>query len=220
MIWTAVLFAVGGYLLGSIPVGLVVGKLLKGVDIREYGSGKTGTTNTLRTLGRGPAVLVLVLDFLKGALPVLIAKLVTDDAMVQVAGALGAIAGHDWPLYARFRGGRGVATSFGATVAMMPPLGLVLPLIAAAILWPWRIVSLMSVLATVIAAVIVGALAATERVPDEYTLFGVVAAALIVILHRENIGRLLAGTEPKLGQGGTRRGGRMSVTSAPRGRGQ
>jgi glycerol-3-phosphate acyltransferase PlsY len=142
---------------------------------------------------------------LKGVLPVLVAKLVTGDPRVEVAGALAAIIGHDWPAYAGFRGGRGVATSFGATVAMMPPLGLVLPLIGAAILYPFRYVSLMSILGAAITAVIVVLLTATGRVPVAYAVFGVAAATLIVALHRSNIARLLAGTEPKLGQGGERR---------------
>ncbi len=206
-------FVIGGYLLGAIPTGLVVGRALKGVDIREYGSGKTGTTNTLRTLGLGPAIVVLLVDMLKGVLPVLVAKLVTGDSRVEVAGALAAIIGHDWPAYAGFRGGRGVATSFGATVAMMPPLGLVLPLIGAAILYPFRYVSLMSILGSAITAVIVVLLAATGRVPVAYAVFGVAAATLIVALHRSNIARLLAGTEPKLGQGGERR--RPALGSGP-----
>lgn len=219
MSWTFVLIAIGGYLAGSIPTGLLVGRLLRGVDIREYGSGKTGTTNALRTLGPGPAVAVVVVDVLKGALPVVAAHLVSDDARVQVAGALAAIVGHDWPAYAGFRGGRGVATSLGATVAMMPPLGLILPLIAAAFLYPFRYVSLMSVGTTVIAAALVAVLAVAGRVPGSYVVFGIIAAGLIVVLHRDNIGRLRAGTEPKLGQGGERRAeGTKSYAPATRGR--
>ena len=202
---TFLVFALGGYLLGSVPTGLIVGRLLKGVDIREYGSGKTGMTNTLRTLGPVPAVTVLVIDLLKGALPVLAARYFAGDARVEVVAALAAIAGHDWPVYAGFRGGRGVATTVGATIAMMPLLGLVLPLIGAAILLPFRYVSLMSILGSVIAGALIVALAITDRVPGPYAVFGVVAALLIVVLHRENITRLLAGTEPKLGQGGDKR---------------
>jgi glycerol-3-phosphate acyltransferase PlsY len=210
MNWWFVAFAVGGYLLGSIPFGLVIGRLLKGVDIREYGSGKTGMTNTLRTLGKGPAAAVFVLDLLKGALPVLLAKLLTEDARVEVVGALAAIIGHDWPVYAGFRGGRGVASSFGALLAMMPLLGILVPFIGGVVLFPFRYVSLMSIVGTVITAGLVFALAATHRVPEAYAIFAAVAAPLIVVLHRENIQRLLAGTEPKIGQGGNRRvsGGR------------
>lgn len=202
-----VVFAIVWYLIGSIPFGLLAGRLLRGVDIREYGSGSTGTTNTLRTLGKGPAIAVLLLDILKGVAPVLIAKMISDDARLQVVGALAAIIGHDFPVYAGFRGGRGVASSFGATLAMMPLLGIFLPFLGGLILFPFRYVSLMSVLATSIAAVLIIALAWTERVPDPYAAYAVAAAALILYLHRGNITRLLAGTEPKLGQGGQKRSG-------------
>jgi glycerol-3-phosphate acyltransferase PlsY len=205
MEWGYVAFAIGGYFLGSIPSGLIVGRVVKGVDIRDYGSGKTGMTNTLRTLGPRAAAVVFIMDLLKGALPVLIAKLIAPDAWFQVWAALGAIIGHDFPVFAGFRGGRGVATSFGATAAMMPLLAIFMPFIAGLILFPFRYVSLMSILGTVVTAVIIIALAATERVPGAYAVFAVVAATLIVVLHRENIARLRAGTEPKFGQGGDRR---------------
>jgi glycerol-3-phosphate acyltransferase PlsY len=195
-------FAVGSYLLGSVPSALVLGRLLKGVDIREYGSGNLGATNTLRTLGVWPAVIVFVCDMLKGILPVVIAHWVSDDARLQVVAALGAILGHDFPVFAGFRGGRGVATSLGATTAMMPLLGLLMPFIGGIILIPWRYVSLMSLLGSVVTAVIVVALAATNRVPDAYGWYAVIAAGLIVFLHRGNIMRLRAGTEPKIGEGG------------------
>jgi glycerol-3-phosphate acyltransferase PlsY len=205
MMGLVVAFAIASYLLGSIPFGLLAGRLLKGVDIRDFGSGKTGMTNTLRTLGRGPAVAVFLMDMLKGVIPVLVAKLVSDDARLQVVGALAAIAGHDWPVYAGFRGGRGVSSSFGATLAMMPLLGIFVPFIGGVVLFPFRYVSLMSVVGTVVTAGIVLALSATNRVPGAYAVFAVVAATLIVVLHRDNIGRLLAGTEPKIGQGGEKR---------------
>ena len=193
-------FAVGSYLLGSVPSALVVGRLLKGVDIRDYGSGSLGATNTLRTLGVWPAVIVFVCDMLKGILPVVIAHAVSDDARLQVVAALGAILGHDFPVFAGFRGGRGVATSLGATTAMMPLLGLLMPFIGGIILIPWRYVSLMSLLGSVVTAIIIIALAATNRVPDAYGWYAVIAAGLIVFLHRGNIMRLRAGTEPKIGE--------------------
>ena len=198
-------FAVGSYLFGSISFSLVLGRLLRGMDIREYGSGSTGSTNTLRTLGPRVAATVFVLDLLKGVLPVLLAKYVSDDARLQVVAALAAILGHDFPVYHGFRGGRGVATSMGATAAMMPLLGPFLPFIGGVILIPTRYVSLMSVLGTVVTGLIILALAATNRVPDAYAVYAVVAASLIVWQHRGNITRLRAGTEPKLGQGGGRK---------------
>jgi glycerol-3-phosphate acyltransferase PlsY len=210
-----VAFAVGGYLLGSIPVGVLLGKLLRGIDVRDYGSGSMGTTNTLRTLGKGPAVAALILDALKGVLPVLLARYVSDDARLQVVGALAAVIGHDFPVYIGFRGGRGVATSLGATAAMMPLLGPLMPLVGGLILIPTRYVSLMSLLGTIVTAIIILALAGTNRVPDAYAVYAVIAASLIVFQHRSNISRLLAGTEPKIGQGGGRRPKPESMRGRP-----
>jgi len=198
-------FAVLSYLFGSVSWSILLGRLIKGVDIRTTGSGNAGTTNTLRLLGVKAAVAVFILDFLKGMLPVLVAKLVSEDARLQVVAGLAAIAGHDWPVYHGFRGGRGVATSMGATVGMMPLLGPLMPFIGGVILIPTRYVSLMSILGSVVTMLLVLALAATNRVPDAYAVFAVAAASLIVWQHRSNITRLRAGTEPKLGQGGERR---------------
>lgn len=213
MNWTLAAFAIGAYLLGSIPTGLIAGKLLRGVDIREYGSGKTGTTNTLRTLGRGPALAVLIADLLKGALPVLLARLATDDAWVHAAAGLAAIIGHDWPVFAGFRGGRGVATTFGALLALMPLLALPLIALGGVIVYRSRIVSLMSILGAATGGVAVILLAVAERVPVAYAAFGVVAALLILALHRDNIARLRAGVEPRIGQGGERRQEHVGVRS-------
>lgn len=195
-------FAVGSYLFGSISASLILGRVLKGIDIRNYGSGSTGSTNTLRTLGVKAAAAVFILDMLKGVIPVLLAKAVSDDPRLEVVAALAAILGHDFPIYYGFRGGRGVATSMGATIAMMPLLGPFLPILAGVILIPTRYVSLMSILGTVVTAMIIVALAATNRVPDAYVVYAVIAAALIVWQHRGNIARLRSGTEPKLGKGG------------------
>jgi glycerol-3-phosphate acyltransferase PlsY len=195
-------FAVGSYLFGSLSASLILGRVLKGIDIRNYGSGNAGSTNTLRTLGVKAAVAVFILDMLKGVIPVLLAKAVSDDPRLEVVAALAAILGHDFPIYFGFRGGRGVATSMGATIAMMPLLGPFLPILAGVILIPTRYVSLMSILGTVVTAMIIIALAATNRVPDAYVVYAVIAAALIVWLHRGNIARLRSGTEPKLGKGG------------------
>jgi len=198
----AIAFAVCSYLLGSVSFGLVLGKLLRGIDIRDYGSGSAGATNTGRTLGLKAFIAVFVLDLLKGLIPVVIAKVVADDARLEVIAGLAAIIGHDFPIFHGFRGGRGIATSIGATIGMMPLVGLLIPFLAGVILVPFRYVSLMSVLGGVVTALIIVALAVTNRVPDSYAIFAVIAAALIVWQHRDNITRLRAGTEPKLGQGG------------------
>jgi acyl phosphate:glycerol-3-phosphate acyltransferase len=199
------LLAVASYLVGSIPSGLLVSRVMRGVDLRDYGSGKTGMTNALRTLGKGAAVVVLLLDVLKGVAPVLAAKYISPDPWFQVVAALAAILGHDFPIYAGFRGGRGISTSLGATTAMLPPLGPVALIVGLLVLARWRIVSLMSILGTLVAAAAIFALVLAGRIEPPYALYAAVAATLIVVLHHDNIARLRAGTEPKIGEGGHRR---------------
>jgi glycerol-3-phosphate acyltransferase PlsY len=205
MWWAFLAVAVIGYLMGSLPTGLIVGRLVRGVDIREYGSGKTGFTNVLRTAGLRAGAAVLVVDIAKGALPVVIGRVISDEPYVLVTGALAAVAGHDWPIYAGFRGGRGVATSFGGLLAMSPIVALVLLPVGLALVGVTRIMSVMSVgMAPVSAGVFVG-LAIAGVQPWAYAVYALLAGALLVVLHRENARRLLAGTEPRLGRGGERR---------------
>lgn len=192
-----------GYLLGSVPFGLVVGYLWLGRDIRDSGSGKTGTTNVLRTAGKVPAALVMVADILKGVAPGLIGRFVFHDDTVAVVGAAAAIVGHIWPIFAGFRGGRGVATAFGAILGLTP-LALVFPLIGIALVVPTRYVSLMSVVGTPISAAIIVVAAAAFGQPWAFAVCAVFATALVEYKHIPNIRRLLAGTEPRFGQGGNR----------------
>jgi glycerol-3-phosphate acyltransferase PlsY len=205
MLWPYPLVACAGYLLGSIPFGLIVGRRVRGVDIREFGSGKTGFTNSLRTIGLLPSLLVLVGDFLKGALPVLFALALTHAPAAAVVAATCAVLGHVWPLFAGFKGGRGVTTAFGATTAMMWPVGVFLLVLAVILVAIWRYMSLMSVLGTPTGMVVVWALALSGREPIAYGIWGTIATAIILLAHRENIRRLLNGTEPKIGQPAQRR---------------
>lgn len=193
-----------GYLLGSIPVGLVVGYLWLHRDIRESGSGKTGTTNVLRTAGKLAAALVLILDVAKGAAPALIGRFVFHDDWVAASGACAAIVGHVWPVFAGFRGGRGVASAFGGVLGLTPLVSLIFPVIALLLIVPTRYVSLMSVVGTPVAAAIIvaGAIAGWE--PGAFAFFAVFATVLIEYKHLPNIRRLLAGTEPRFGRGGDR----------------
>lgn len=204
MWWAFLLMALVGYLLGSVPVGLIAGRLVRGVDIRDYGSGKTGFTNALRVLGLRASLPVLLGDVAKGALAVVIARLLSDSAYVQVAGGLGAVVGHDWPVFARFRGGRGVSTFFGVLLGMNPLVVLALLPVGAAIALITRYMSVMSISSAVLAAVVLIGLAAADVLPAAYAVYAGLAAAMVVVLHRENIRRLLAGTEPKIGRGGDR----------------
>jgi acyl phosphate:glycerol-3-phosphate acyltransferase len=205
MVWQYPLVAGAGYLLGSIPFGLIVGRRVRGVDIREFGSGKTGFTNSLRTVGLVPSILVLVGDFLKGALPVLLALALTHAAVPAVIAATCAVLGHVWPVFAGFKGGRGVTTAFGATTAMMWPVGLFLLFLALALVSLWRYMSLMSVLGTPTGMIVIWALALGGREPVAYGIWGTLATIIILLAHRENIRRLLNGTEPKIGQPARRR---------------
>lgn len=193
-----------GYLLGSVPFGLVVGYLWLGRDIRQSGSGKTGTTNVLRTAGKLPAALVVVGDIAKGAVPALIGRFVWDEPGVAAAGAAAAVIGHIWPVFAGFRGGRGVATAFGGVLALTPLVALAFPLMGAVVLLSTRYVSLMSISVPPVAVLIVAVGAALGFEPWPYVGYVVVAVALIEYMHIPNMRRLLAGTEPKIGQGGSR----------------
>lgn len=191
-----------GYVLGSIAWGLIVGYLFTGKDIRAYGSGKTGTTNVLRTAGKLAAGLVLVADVAKGAAPALVGRLLFDDPGAGAVGAIAAMVGHVWPVFSGFRGGRGVATAFGGALGLAPLFSLAFPLYAAVIVGATRYVSLMSVVAAPLAgATLVGAWLAgwTDGASAGYA---VAAVALIEYTHIPNIRRLLAGTEPKIGRGG------------------
>ena len=178
------------FLLGSIPFGYLVGRLFYRRDIRTQGSGNIGAMNALRTLGRGGAIAVLLLDALKGFLPALWA-LATIGQPIAAVVAAGAVLGHCFSPWLRFRGGKGVATSFGAIFALCWPAGLVAVAgwIAGAALT--RYSSVGSMLGSVLAAVALwrlgGSLAAT--------MYGVFSVLLILFTHRDNIRRLLAGTE-------------------------
>lgn len=205
MWWGFLAGAAIGYVLGSFPSGLVAGRLARGMDVREYGSGKTGFTNVLRTVGLKVGALVLMADVAKGVAPVLIARVLSDEPYVQTVAALAAVAGHDWPVYAGFRGGRGVATTWGGLLAINPIATACLLPVGAVLLAATRIMSVMSIGMAPIAAAVFVALAIAGLHPWAYAVYALVAGGLLVVLHRENLRRLLAGTEPRLGRGGERR---------------
>ena len=200
-----------GYLLGALPFGLMLGKLFGGVDVREYGSGKTGMTNVLRTAGVPAALLSLTLDMGKAVLAVLLARIFFDSPGVEAAAAVAALVGHNWPVFVGFRGGRGTAPGWGALIILSPLAGLVATLIGLSAVAISRYVSLGSILGTlsgiitlialaVLSAVIEGASDAFWFAYAEYIWFAVIGAALVIGLHKDNIQRLISGTERKLGQ--------------------
>jgi glycerol-3-phosphate acyltransferase PlsY len=188
------------YLLGSIPTGLWLGKLVAGVDVRQLGSQRTGATNVQRSIGTRAGIAVLLLDFLKGALAVFLGRVLLGGDAFGVLTGLMAMVGHIWPVLAGFRGGRGVATGAGGMFAISP-LPLLLCLAAMAlVIKATRYVSLGSIAAGlgagVFAALLLGRLPGSEMgVP-----FGVLAGSLVVLRHADNVDRLLHGRESKLGQ--------------------
>jgi len=207
MAWEYLVSIALGYLVGSIPIGLIVGRVAKGIDIREFGSGKTGFTNVVRTVGMKWGIAALVGDIAKGALPVVFVRFAFDDPWVTMAAGLAVAIGHDFPIFAGFKGGRGVATSFGVVLAMNPIAGAVLLPFGLAILGITRIVSLMSVAMAPVVAIVFVVLSALGMQPWAYAVYAIAAAALIIVLHWENIQRIIAGTEPRFGEGGSRREG-------------
>lgn len=201
-----------GYLLGSIPFGVLVGSRLTGADVRDYGSGKTGMTNVMRLAGRKAAALVAGLDIFKGALAVVIAGfiigrsyLIVGDVglgviLAQVLAALAAVAGHNWPVFQKFRGGRGVATYFGGLIALCPVAALFGGEIFVLGAGLSRFVSLGSIAGVVGAYTILVPLTIMNGFPVEYLAYTLIGGIVIIIMHRGNIIRLLSGRERKLGE--------------------
>jgi len=198
------LIVLAAYLLGAIPVGLVLGKL-RGVDVTEYGSGKIGFANVLRILGARYAAIVFVADILKGVIAVLIAKFTLHSNAGEMAAAFAAIAGHNWSVYIKFKGGRGVNTSVGGLLAMEPMAGAIGLAVFWMIVGVSRYISLGSMLGGLSAVVAMIVLFVLGRTPLEFLIYTLVAVALIVIQHRDNILRLLSGGERKVGEEGERR---------------
>ena len=191
-----------GYLIGSIPFGVIAGRLTRGIDVRDYGSGSMGMTNVIRTVGARAGVLVLLADMAKGAAAVALAWLIFGSDMVawgQVAGGAAAVIGHSWPVYIGFRGGRGVTTGFGALLVISWPVGLISFAIFIAVVGLSRYMSLGSMLAGLAMLVAMIPFVVFDLEPFAYLVFSLIVVPLIIFRHRGNIQRLLAGAEPKIG---------------------
>ena len=202
------------YLLGSIPFGLIIGKLKKGVDIREQGSGKTGATNLMRVAGTKLGLLALVLDVVKATGAVLLAALIVDRGagaiavagasvywqhVAQVAAGLAAVIGHNWPVFAKFKGGRGVTAYFGTLFAIFPPAGIFGAEVLAITALRSRHMSLGSLLGALATWCLMLPLTIIYHLlPPIYLVYGFVVIALIAYQHRDNVKRLRQGTERQL----------------------
>jgi len=187
------------YLLGSIPFGVILAKFLGGADVRKAGSGNIGATNVARVAGPAAGVLTLLLDAAKGWFAVwLAARLMHGETGFLVAAGFFALLGHCFPLWLRFRGGKGVATAAGAFAALCPEAMIAALILFALVVWFWRYVSLGSLAAAATIPLFVYFLWAPHFAPPNVMTLGSLAISAVVIFqHRGNIGRLVRGEEPK-----------------------
>lgn len=186
-----------GHVCGSVPSGLWLVQAFHGIDIRNYGSKNIGTTNVFRTVGPKTAVLVLIADAFKGILAVGIMSYFFHNPLLDVVTSLGALLGHNYSLFLGFKGGKGVATALGLLIFMMPK-------VAVASFGIWLVCVLLTryvSLGSIMAAIFTPPLAWYLGYPSAYVIFSVVAAFFVVLRHKENIHRLLTGTESKIKPG-------------------
>jgi glycerol-3-phosphate acyltransferase PlsY len=193
----AAMYLIGTYLVGAIPFGLFFGKALGGVDVRTVGSRNIGATNVLRAAGKKAALLTLLADCLKGLIPVLLAATIFSDDRLSVLCGVAAILGHNFPVYLNFKGGKGVATSFGVVLAVAPWTGFACLLAWACAAALWKYSSLSALVAFAVYPFITFAVHGDSKPRAFLSLF---VFAMIYYRHRENIRRLISGTEAKIGQ--------------------
>ena len=213
MIPKFVAIVVMAYLLGSIPFGLIISKLKSGVDIREYGSGKTGATNVMRTAGTRLGLLTLGLDVAKAAVAVMLAAVILRGSagiatvagvavhwqhIGQVVAGMAAVVGHNWPVFAKFRGGRGVTAYFGTLFAIYPPAGIFGAQILAIAALRSRHMSLGSILGALAALCLMIPLTILYGFPPIYLAYSAAPIGLLIYQHQDNIRRLRQGTERRL----------------------
>ena len=195
-----------GYLIGAIPFGLLAGRLAGGVDLRQHGSRRTGTTNALRTLGLGWAVAVFVLDVAKGVVAVLLAQALYQAGppgsaeWVAAAAGVAAVVGHNWSIFIGFGGGRGVATSAGGLLVISPWTLAVIAPVMAIVVWQSRYVSLGSVVAAAAAPAVTAMLATIGVVGWAAVAYALATGLLIIGSHGDNLRRLRDGTERRIGE--------------------
>lgn len=185
---------IGAYLLGSIPWGLWLVKAVKGVDVREVGSGNIGTTNVYRAAGKGMAAVVLILDALKGYLPCVVAATLRLPEWAVVLAGAAAVIGHSKSVFLRFGGGKSVATGIGTILAIAPLAAFATLVIFGAVFWGTRMVSAGSIVAALVLPFFMFGTGASVM----YVAFGAIAAIYVIVRHRANIGRILAGTEARV----------------------
>ena len=200
-IYTYVYIAIASYLIGAIPYGLIIGFISRGVDIRKHGSGSTGATNVLRTIGLPLAIIVGILDVSKAIIAILIASLFTGgDPLIKAIAAIFVIIGHIWPIYAKFRGGKGILTGVVGLIILSPVTGITAFISAVFTIAIFKIVSLGSIVGMAVAlASILFLYQIGQEQNIEYVLYTVIGSIIIIFKHTSNIKRLINKTEPKIG---------------------
>ena len=202
--------AIIAYLIGSINFSVILSKKMAGFDVREKGSGNAGTTNMLRSVGKKAAAITLVCDILKGVIAILLAMLVNKifkdsngALLVQIAG-VAVILGHTFPIFFKFKGGKGVATSLGVLIMSNWQIGLICLVFALILIILTQMVSVGSIAAAILYPVLTIFIPQNYIIPGNYIIYSIVLAVIIVFNHRENVKRLLSGTENRISLKGTK----------------
>ena len=210
MIFYYILIAIIAYAIGSINFSVILSKKMAGFDVREKGSGNAGTTNMLRSVGKKAAAITLVCDILKGVIAILIAMLMNKifpnsngALLVQIAG-VAVILGHTFPIFFKFKGGKGVATSLGVLIMSNWQIGLICLVFALILIILTQMVSVGSIAAAILYPVLTIFIPQNYILPGNYIIYSVVLAVIIVFNHRENVKRLLTGTENRISFKGTK----------------
>lgn len=198
-IFKIVIFIIIGYILGSFPTGVVVGKKIKNIDIREHGSKNSGATNAYRVLGTKLGLIVLIVDIIKGFIPLMIGHIFGLNENVLIIVGVSAILGHTFSPFLNFKGGKGVATSLGVFLYLVPYVILTLVLIFIVIVYFSKYISLASITVSFLFPILVLIFDRFEPKDNKWVVFsaGVVIAAYIILKHKSNIVRLIKGTENK-----------------------
>jgi len=188
-------FIILSYLVGSISFAYYICRKFYSIDIRKYGSGNPGSTNVLRVLGAKPALIVFMADMLKGLVMVTLGRILGGENLALLA-AIAVVAGHDWSIFLNFKGGKGIATSFGVIIGLFPKVAPILFIFGISVIYISRYVSLGSISSGVLLPILL----LMFRYPWKQIIVGLILGAIAVYRHRDNIERLLAGKENKLGQ--------------------
>ena len=189
-----------GYLFGSFPSGYFAGKIIKGIDIRSFGSGSTGATNVLRYIGKRAAMAVFLIDVLKGILAICLAKYFYLNDSWQVAIGLSSLCGHIWPVWLKWKGGKAVATGLGIFIGLSWPVGLATLGVFILMITLFKIVSLASISASLSLPLIMVLSFENSGFSTPYLIISLIAMTLVIWRHRENIVRLIKGEEPRIGK--------------------